>query len=148
MRVVHKPDSQLVRTGTAPCMSITSNMMSVSAAARPCANLQEERTYHTGWLLLGCSRAQWINCLHGLMATPSPPGLRCLGLWPRPAPQLCRRGSKRLLGGNYWPLKVDGVMSSCQPLSCPLQCHIWSQEKQGCGEPCGLPGAQTLQAGI
>lgn len=82
MQVVHKPDSQLVWTGTAPRMSITSNMMSVSAAGRPCANLQEERTHLTGWVLLGCSRAQWINCLHGLMVTLFHPGLQWLGFDP------------------------------------------------------------------
>lgn len=80
MQVVHKPDSQLVSIGTAPRMSITSNMMSVSAGGGPCANLQQERTQHTGRLLPGCSRARRINCLHGLTVTPFYPGSRWLGL--------------------------------------------------------------------
>lgn len=48
MQVVHKPDSQLALIGTAPRMSITSNMMSVSAGGGPCANLQQERTQRAG----------------------------------------------------------------------------------------------------
>lgn len=56
-------------------------MWCLSAGGGPCANLQQERTWHSGWLSQGCSRVRWVHRLHSLRVMLIYPVAPWLGLW-------------------------------------------------------------------